>query len=44
MPSAQGDELVIGGMDTYGADQQIITYNYVGEIRDGKSVAIGKIR
>ena len=44
MPSAQGDELVIGGMDTYGADQQIITYNYVGEIRDGKSVAVGKIR
>jgi hypothetical protein len=33
-----------GGRSAYGADQQIITYNYVVEIRDGRSAAVATIR
>ena len=42
--SVQGDELILGGTKTYGADQQIITYNYVGVIKDGRPTALAKLR
>jgi branched-chain amino acid transport system substrate-binding protein len=42
--STQGDELRLGGKSTYGADQQIQTTNYVGVIKDGVPVIIGKVK
>lgn len=44
MPSAQGDELTLGGMATTGANQQIMSVNYVSVIRDGSPVVVGKLK
>jgi branched-chain amino acid transport system substrate-binding protein len=44
MTSTQGDTLTLGGKQTFGADQEIITTNYIGVIKDGQPVAIGKIK
>ncbi|MCF8482430.1 MAG: ABC transporter substrate-binding protein [Rhodospirillum sp.] len=42
MPSVQGDELSLGGKAMYGVDAQVMTVNYIGEIRDGEPVVTGK--
>lgn len=46
LPTASllGDELTLGGMANYGSDRQIMTTNYVGEIRNGAVVAVGKVK
>lgn len=40
--SVQGEELTMGGMKHYGIDHQVMTVNYIGEIRDGEPVVLGK--
>ena len=42
--SVQGDKLSLGGKQAYGADLQIETVNYIGIIKGGQPVAIGKTR
>jgi len=42
MKSIQGDELKLGGMKNYGVDAQIMSVNYIGAIRNGEPVVIGK--
>jgi len=42
MPSIQGDELTLGGKATSGVDQQIMTVDYIGIIRNGEPVVVGK--
>lgn len=42
MKSVQGDELKLGGMKNYGVDAQIMSVNYIGAIRNGEPVVIGK--
>ena len=44
MQSVQGDALTFGGKATAGVDRQVMTVNYVGEIRNGEPVIIGKIK
>lgn len=39
--SVQGTDLILGGKEMYGIDAQIMTVNYVGEIRNGVPVVIG---
>ena len=43
MPSVQGDEMKLGGKSASGVDQQILTVDYIGVIRDGEPVVVGKI-
>lgn len=42
MESVQGDTLTLGGKDLYGVDAEVLTVNYVGAIRNGEPVVIGK--
>jgi branched-chain amino acid transport system substrate-binding protein len=42
--SVQGEELTLGGKDVYGADQEIVTVNYIGVVRNGEPVVIGKAK
>lgn len=42
MESLQGDMLRLGGADLYGVDAEVLTVNYVGVIRNGEPVVIGK--
>jgi len=42
MESVQGDNLRLGGSDLYGVDAEVLSVNYVGVIRDGEPVVIGK--
>lgn len=44
MESAQGDMLRLGGQAAYGADLQIETVNYIGVIKGGQPVALGKTK
>ena len=44
MTSVQGDELVLGGKDTIGADREVLSTEYIGVIRDGEPVVLGKFR
>jgi branched-chain amino acid transport system substrate-binding protein len=44
MESVQGDTLTLGGRATSGIDHQIMTVNYVGVIKDGVPVIIGKVK
>jgi branched-chain amino acid transport system substrate-binding protein len=44
MASIQGDQLTLGGKATAGADAQIMTTNYIGVIRDGEPVVLGKTK
>ncbi|CAN5725004.1 ABC transporter substrate-binding protein [soil metagenome] len=44
MQSVQGDTLTLGGKATSGVDRQILTVDYIGVIRDGKAVSVGKVR
>jgi branched-chain amino acid transport system substrate-binding protein len=39
--AALGGELNLAGKSTYGADTQILTVSYVGEIRKGEVVILG---
>jgi branched-chain amino acid transport system substrate-binding protein len=43
MPSAQGDQLLYGGKATSGVENQIMTVGYIGEIRNGVPVIVGKV-
>lgn len=42
--SLQGDEISFGGKATSGVDQQFLTTDYIGVIRGGEPVAVGKIK
>lgn len=44
MKSLQGDELTLGGKATIGADRQIMTVNYIGMIKNGEPVILGKLK
>jgi branched-chain amino acid transport system substrate-binding protein len=44
LKSLQGDELRLGGMPYYGSDTQILTVNYIGVIRNGEPVVVGKTK
>ncbi|SMF89985.1 amino acid/amide ABC transporter substrate-binding protein, HAAT family [Azospirillum oryzae] len=41
MKSLQGQDLSFGGKSTMGTDAQIMTVNYIGQIRNGQPVAVG---
>jgi branched-chain amino acid transport system substrate-binding protein len=43
MVSVMGDQLTLGGKHRIGIDHQIMTVNYIGIIRDGQPVVVGKI-
>ena len=44
MPSVQGDELTIGDTPLTGGKQQVMTTIYIGEVKDGAPVVIGKVK
>jgi branched-chain amino acid transport system substrate-binding protein len=44
LPSVQGDDITLGGKATSGADQQFMTVDYVGIIKNGQAVVAGKIK
>lgn len=44
MRSVQGDDLTLGGRDTIGVDHQVMTTIYIGEIKNGEPVVIGKAK
>jgi branched-chain amino acid transport system substrate-binding protein len=44
MKSVQGDELTWGGKDTIGIDQEVISTEYLGVIRNGEPVLLGKAK
>lgn len=44
MKSVQGDELKIGGKASYGVDAQVMSVNYIGTIRNGEPVVLGKTK
>ncbi|WP_158592318.1 ABC transporter substrate-binding protein [Noviherbaspirillum sedimenti] len=44
MKSAQGDLLALGGNTSAGAGQQIISTNYIGVIKNGQPVVVGKAK
>ena len=44
MPSIQDDELTLGGSETFGADREIMTTIYIGVIRNGEPVVLGKVK
>ena len=44
MKSVQGDDLTWGGKDTIGIDHEVISTEYIGVIRDGEPVVIGRAR
>jgi branched-chain amino acid transport system substrate-binding protein len=44
MPSVQGAPLIYGGMATSGALNQILTVGFIGEIRNGVPVVVGRIQ
>ncbi|CAN5725318.1 ABC transporter substrate-binding protein [soil metagenome] len=41
--SVQGDMLTLGGKSTIGANQQVMSVTYVGEIKNGQPVVVGKV-
>jgi branched-chain amino acid transport system substrate-binding protein len=44
MKSVQGDDMTLGGKSTIGADMQVMTTEYIGVIRDGEPVIVGKVK
>ncbi|CAN5362514.1 ABC transporter substrate-binding protein [soil metagenome] len=44
MTGLQGTKMVFGGNEVYGKDAQIKTVNYIGVIRDGKTVVVGEAK
>lgn len=44
MQSLQGDTLSLGGKASSGVDKEIMTVNYIGVVKDGQPVVIGKVQ
>ncbi|RJG03299.1 ABC transporter substrate-binding protein [Noviherbaspirillum sedimenti] len=44
MKSIQGDTLTLGGKATIGGDQQIMSVTYIGAIKNGQAVVVGKTK
>jgi len=44
MASLQGDQLTLGGKAHIGADQQIVSTMYIGVMKNGEAVVVGKAR
>ncbi|WP_051235770.1 ABC transporter substrate-binding protein [Ottowia thiooxydans] len=44
MKSIQGDQLTLGGKSVYGVDAQVMSINYIGTIRNGEPVVLGKTK
>jgi branched-chain amino acid transport system substrate-binding protein len=44
MPGVLGDELTLGGKTVFGSDQQVMSTIYVGAMRDGVPVVLGKTK
>jgi branched-chain amino acid transport system substrate-binding protein len=44
MPGVLGDELTLGGKAVFGSDQQVMSTIYVGAMRDGVPVVLGKTK
>jgi len=44
MKSVQGDDLSLGGMNLYGSNSQINSVSYIGVIRNGVPVMVGKAK
>jgi branched-chain amino acid transport system substrate-binding protein len=44
MTSVQGDTLRLGGKTTWGIDHQITTVDYIGVIKNGEPVVVGKVQ
>jgi branched-chain amino acid transport system substrate-binding protein len=44
MKSALGDTLTLGGKESFGADQQLMTTYYITVVKDGRAVAVGKAK
>src|SRR5271165_3665581 len=43
MTSVQGEQLTLGGKDRIGVDHQVMSVNYIGVIKDGVPVVVGKV-
>ena len=43
MTSVQGEQLTLGGKDRIGVDHQVMSVNYIGIIKDGVPVVVGKV-
>ena len=44
MKSVQGDEMIMTGKDTIGTNREILSTEYIGVIKDGQPVVLGKFR
>ena len=44
MKSLHGDEITLGGKSIIGLDHQIMTVNYIGVIKNGEPVIVGKVK
>ena len=44
MKALQGDDMTLGGMNTIGANMQIMTTEYIGVLKDGEPVILGKVK
>jgi len=44
MKSVQGDDLRLGGMANYGSNTEFLSVNYIGVIREGQPVVVGKTK
>ena len=44
MQSVQGDTLTLGGKAAAGGDKEIMTVNYIGMVKGGQPVVIGKVK
>ena len=44
MKSVQGDDIRLAGLKEYGSNTQFVTTNYIGVIRSGQPVVVGKLR
>ncbi|OYD73722.1 UNVERIFIED_ORG: amino acid/amide ABC transporter substrate-binding protein (HAAT family) [Burkholderia sp. CF145] len=44
MKSVQGDEIRLTGLKEYGSNTQFVTTNYIGVVRNGQPVVVGKLQ
>ena len=44
MTSVQGDEMVMTGKDIIGVNREILSTEYIGVIKNGEPVVLGKFR
>lgn len=42
--SLQGDEITLGGRELFGSDQQLLTWTYIGEVKNGEAIVVGKVK